>query len=61
MFPKDVYTANWLLVFRVMIPLYMVTSLSQFITYLLILIVNEKESKIKEGMKMMGLRDSVFW
>jgi ATP-binding cassette subfamily A (ABC1) protein 5 len=28
---------------------------------LLILIVGEKEKKIKEGMKIMGLRDSVFW
>ncbi|XP_044763088.1 ABC transporter A family member 1-like [Coccinella septempunctata] len=61
MFPKEAYTANWMLIFRVLIPLYMVTALSQFITYLLILIVGEKENKIKEGMKIMGLRDSVFW
>jgi hypothetical protein len=47
--------------FRVVIPFYMVIALSQFITYLLILIVGEKEKKIKEGMKIMGLRDSVFW
>lgn len=47
--------------FRILIPLYMVMALSQFITYLLILIVGEKENKIKEGMKIMGLRDSVFW
>lgn len=50
-----------MLAFRVVIPLYMVLALSQFITYLLILIVGEKEEKIKEGMKMMGLKDSVFW
>jgi ATP-binding cassette subfamily A (ABC1) protein 5 len=50
-----------MLAFRVLIPLYMVMALSQFITYLLILIVGEKENKIKEGMKIMGLRDSVFW
>lgn len=61
MFPKDAYTADWMLAFRVVIPLYMVMALSQFITYLLILIVGEKENKIKEGMKIMGLRDSVFW
>ncbi|KAL3270830.1 hypothetical protein HHI36_021350 [Cryptolaemus montrouzieri] len=61
MFPKEAYTANWMVIFRVMIPLYMVTALSQFITYLLILIVGEKENKIKEGMKIMGLKDSVFW
>ncbi|KAK9876012.1 hypothetical protein WA026_011128 [Henosepilachna vigintioctopunctata] len=61
MFPKEAYTANWMVIFRVLIPLYMVTALSQFITYLLILIVGEKENKIKEGMKIMGLKDSVFW
>lgn len=60
-FPKEAYTGDWMLVFRLIIPLYMVMALSQFITYLLILIVGEKETKIKEGMKIMGLRDSVFW
>lgn len=61
MFPKEAFTADWMVAFRVVIPLYMVMALSQFITYLLILIVGEKEKKIKEGMKIMGLRDSVFW
>lgn len=55
------YFLDWMLAFRVVIPLYMVLALSQFITYLLILIVGEKENKIKEGMKIMGLTDSVFW
>ncbi|XP_045466962.1 cholesterol transporter ABCA5-like [Harmonia axyridis] len=61
MFPKEAFIADWMVIFRVMVPLYMVTALSQFITYLLILIIGEKEKKIKEGMKIMGLRDSVFW
>ncbi|CAD6242712.1 GSCOCT00009542001.2-RA-CDS [Cotesia congregata] len=61
MFPKEAYTAHWMLAFRVVIPLYMILALSQFITYLLILIVGEKEKKIKEGMKIMGLKDSIFW
>lgn len=61
MFPKQAFTGNWMVAFRVVIPLYMEMALSQFITYLLILIVGEKENKIKEGMKIMGLRDSVFW
>ncbi|XP_025262176.1 ATP-binding cassette sub-family A member 5 isoform X1 [Camponotus floridanus] len=61
MFPKEAFTADWMLAFRVVIPLYTVLALSQFITYLLILIVGEKENKIKEGMKIMGLNDSVFW
>lgn len=55
------YISDWILYFRVVIPLYMVLALSQFITYLLILIVSEKENKIKEGMKIMGLKDSIFW
>lgn len=61
MFPKEAYTGDWMVAFRVVIPLYMVMAISQFITYLLILIVGEKENKIKEGMKIMGLKDSVFW
>ncbi|XP_033331289.2 cholesterol transporter ABCA5 isoform X1 [Megalopta genalis] len=61
MFPKEAFTADWMLAFRVVIPLCMVLAISQFVTYLLILIVGEKEKKIKEGMKIMGLRDSVFW
>lgn len=56
-----IISLDWMLAFRVVIPLYMVLALSQFVTYLLILIVGEKENKIKEGMKMMGLNDSVFW
>jgi len=43
------------------IPLYVVIALSQFITYLLVQLVGEKERKIKEGMKIMGLRELVFW
>jgi ATP-binding cassette, subfamily A (ABC1), member 5 len=61
MFPKEAYTGNWLVAFRLVIPIYMVMALSQFITYLLILIVGEKEKHIKEGLKIMGLLDSVFW
>ncbi|XP_074040228.1 cholesterol transporter ABCA5 [Leptinotarsa decemlineata] len=61
MFPKHAHTGNWMVYIRIIIPIYMVMSLSQFITYLLILIVGEKENKIKEGMKIMGLKDSVFW
>lgn len=48
-------------VLRLFIPIYMVISLSQFITYQLILVVGEKETKIKDCLKLMGLRDSVYW
>ena len=48
-------------VLRSIVPLYLVISLSQFITPMLMVVVDEKEKKIKESMKMVGLRDSVFW
>ena len=35
--------------------------MSMFITPMLTVIVDEKEKKIKETLKMVGLRDSVFW
>ncbi|CAL4074301.1 unnamed protein product, partial [Meganyctiphanes norvegica] len=46
---------------RSIVPLYMVFAWGQFIVYMMMLIVEEKEKKIKEGMKQMGLRDSVYW
>ena len=56
----SLFAAN-ALVLRSIIPLYLVISLSQFITPMLMVIVAEKEKRIKESMKMIGLRDSVFW
>ncbi|XP_050668382.1 cholesterol transporter ABCA5-like [Leptidea sinapis] len=60
-FPKAQHTGDWLVIFRVIMPMYMVMTLSQFITYLLMLVVGEKEKKIREGMRIMGLKDSVYW
>ena len=48
-------------ILRSIIPLYIVMSLSQFLPPMLTVIVDEKEKKIKESMRMVGLRDSVFW
>uniref|UniRef100_A0A1B6L2P7 ABC transporter domain-containing protein n=2 Tax=Graphocephala atropunctata TaxID=36148 RepID=A0A1B6L2P7_9HEMI len=59
--PKDAFTADWMVGFRVVIPFYTVMAMSQFINFLLILIVGEKEQQIKEGMKIAGLKDSVYW
>lgn len=62
LFPKGPYVNNnSLLVVRYLVPFYMVLALSQFILYLLTVIVGEKEKKIKEGFRMMGLSDSVYW
>ncbi|KAF2360723.1 hypothetical protein FHG87_008514 [Trinorchestia longiramus] len=60
-FPLDAVVSSNLDVLRSIIPLYMVFSWAQFIVYMLILIVEEKEKKIKEGMKMMGLQGIVYW
>ena len=48
-------------VFRSIVPMYITLSMSMFITPMLTVIVDEKEKKIKETLKMVGLRDSVFW
>ena len=62
LFPKGRYVDNnALLALRYLIPFYMVLTLSQFILYLLTVIVGEKEKKIKEGLRMMGLSDSGYW
>ncbi|CAG9854771.1 unnamed protein product [Phyllotreta striolata] len=60
-FPKAAEKNFSFLAFRMIIPLYMVMAMSQFITYLMMLIVGEKEKKIKVGMMIMGLRDVVYW
>jgi ATP-binding cassette subfamily A (ABC1) protein 5 len=39
----------------------MTISVSQFLTPMLMVVVLEKEKKIKESLRMVGLRDSVFW
>ncbi len=46
---------------RSIIPLYAIICLSQFIAPMLMVVVDEKEKKIKESLRMVGLRDSVFW
>lgn len=62
LFPKPPFVNDVALaVKRFLVPLYMVLMLSQFIVSLLTLIVGEKEKKIKEGLRMMGLKDSVYW
>ena len=59
--PKPEYTGTGETVLRAMLPIYMTLSMSQFITPMLMVVVDEKEKRIKESMKMVGLRDSVFW
>jgi hypothetical protein len=46
---------------RVLIPLYTVIPLAQLINNLLVLVVTEKEGKIKDGLKMVGVSDMAYW
>ena len=55
------YSGTVMTVFRSMVPLYITMSMSMFISPMLTVIVDEKEKRIKETLKMVGLRDSVFW
>ena len=59
--PKPEYSGTGETILRSMLPIYMTLSMSQFITPMLMVVVDEKEKRIKESMKMVGLRDSVFW
>lgn len=48
-------------VMRILIPLYCIIPLAQLINTLLILVVTEKEDKIKDGLKMIGVSDTAYW
>ena len=56
--PKREATGQNEIALRAIIPLYMVLAFTQVIPPMLNVIVDEKEKKIKESMKMVGLRDS---
>ena len=58
--PKDKYTTD-ISAIQMISSIYFVMAYSFLINYLCVCLVAEKEKKIREGMKMMGLRDSVWW
>ena len=60
MFPKSEYPPN-IQYLQSTISIYMVWGFSPMVNFLLVNLVTEKEKKIKEGMKMMGLSDMAFW
>ncbi|KAL4218252.1 ATP-binding cassette sub- A member 5 [Mactra antiquata] len=60
MFPKPAFLQDSSYI-QIISSMYFVIAYSPFISVLMALIVTEKEKKIKEGMKMMGLRSSVYW
>ena len=60
MFPKAEYETP-LDYLKNVVGIYLVVAFAPFISALLIYVVGEKENKIKESMKIMGLNMSVFW
>ena len=60
MFPKNEYPPN-IQYLQTIVPLYLVLAFSPLVNFLVVNLVTEKEKKIKEGMKMMGLSDIAFW
>lgn len=60
LFPKTIYTPDTSYI-QILSAIYFVIAYSPFINFLVVNLVTEKEKKIKEGMRMMGLRDSAFW
>lgn len=46
---------------RAIIPLYSVIPMAQLINSLLVLIVTEKEDRIKDGFRMIGVSDGAYW
>lgn len=60
MMPKPAYTPDTSYL-QTISSIYFVIAYSPIVSYLTTNLVAEKEKKIKESMKMMGLRDSAFW
>ena len=60
MLPKDSWMPNveW---FQILASVYFVMAYAPFVNFMVVALVTEKEKKIKESMRMMGLRDSAFW
>ena len=60
MYPKGEWSPD-LVAFQAIVSIYFVFAYSFFVNFLVVNLVAEKETKIKEGMRMMGMRDAAFW
>ena len=60
MLPKPSWTPDlsWI---QILASIYFVMAYAPFVNFMVVALVSEKEKKIKESMRMMGLRDSAFW
>ena len=60
MFPKLSFLVNNIVI-QAIASMYYIMAYAPFVSFLVSNLVAEKERKIKDGMKMMGLRDAAFW
>lgn len=60
MLPKTEWKPN-VSTIQALASIYFVLAYSPFISFLSVNLVYEKEKKLKEAMRMMGMRDSAFW
>ena len=58
--PKSAFTA-FNTTMQIITAIYFVMAYAPFVSFLLVNLVTEKEKKIREAMRMMGMRDSAFW
>ena len=49
------------LILLILVPVLLVMAMSQYTTYLIVLIVSEKENHSLAAMKTMGVKDSAYW
>jgi len=49
------------LILLILVPVLIVMAMSQYTTYLIVLIVSEKENHSLAAMKTMGVKDSAYW
>ncbi|ODM93723.1 ATP-binding cassette sub-family A member 5 [Orchesella cincta] len=60
-YPKQEFREGMSPFLRAVIPLYSVMPMAQLINSLLVLIVTEKEDRIKDGFRMIGVSDGAYW
>lgn len=60
MMPKDSFQPP-MVALQSIASLWFVFTFFPFILFLMMLLVGEKEKKIKEGMRMMGMKEGAYW
>jgi len=60
-YPKPAFNPGLPTALRILIPLYLTMSFLPFVGNLMVMIVTEKESKIKDGLRMIGVSEVAYW